>query len=523
MSFPFLILCLAAAVFACVAMAVAVWARRDDPTIRAFLLLAVGAAVWCAGRIMEISAIELSSRILWAKLQYIGILMVPLGWLLAMVRVSRPNLVIPRAMYSIPLAISLAMLALVFTNESHGLIWRTVRVVSEGEPPFVLFEHGSGYPVIAAYGYGLLAISLYFLATAKTPNRNLKPVARRVLMIGLLLPVCAHIAYLNRWTFAAGGDLTPATFSMMAGLLWFFALRPHLDDVAHYARMHVFGALHEGCVIVDAKGVIVDFNAAARRLLPDLARGKDAPEPWLGPRPAAPEGADYEVNAETVRNLDDRAIGNLVFLRDVRDYRSRENALVLENSTLAGRLNETVEKLSRIEGDLYRDPLTGLFNRRLFQREAAARVSDAYARGERVGLLLIDIDYFKQYNDVYGHVRGDECLTSVAAAIAGAVTGTRGVCARVGGEEFAIILPGSSRTETRAVGLRALHAVRNLSAPHAGAAASTPIVTVSVGAICEVPQAAAFEGLLGKADSAMYAAKRGGRNQFVMGGQPNVG
>lgn len=520
MASSYLIICLAGAAFACLAVAMAAWPRRDDPTIAAFLLLATGAGMWCAGRVMEVNAADLPSRILWAKLQYLGIMVVPLGWLLAMVRLARPQWAIARWWTSLALAFTVTTLALVFTNESHGLIWRSVQLVDSGIGPGGLravFRHGPAYWVAFAYCYLLLLASVPFLLTARNPYLTAN--ARRLLGAGLLLPLCAQLAYLRGWTAALGGDLTPATFSAMAVLVWFCALRPHLDDVGHYARLRVFDALREGCVIVGADGLIVDANPAARRLLPEIARGQRAPDGWLGASPAVAEGAHYELTVEPVRNLDAKPIGQLVFLRDVSGYRTRERALVQENSSLAVRLNETAEKLTRIEGDLYRDPLTGLLNRRFFQRETAALVNEAFERQMRIGLVLVDIDYFKQFNDIYGHVLGDECLRRVATAIAETVQGPHEFAARVGGEEFAIVLPSATPAHTRAAGLRVVRAVRNLALAHAGASPGHPFVTASVGAICETPATPMFEPLVAMADAAMYAAKRGGRDRFVMGGQ----
>jgi diguanylate cyclase (GGDEF)-like protein len=205
-----------------------------------------------------------------------------------------------------------------------------------------------------------------------------------------------------------------------------------------------------------------------------------------------------------------------VFLRDVTRFRSREQALTSENSTLAVRLGETEEKLSRIEADLYRDALTGVFNRRFFQREAAAALANAFEQGIPVGLLIIDVDYFKQYNDLHGHVHGDECLRQVAGALGETMrNGPGDFCARVGGEEFAIVLPHISPRETRQAGLRLLQAVRSLALPHGGWP-EHPYVTISVGAVCEIPASPFLEPMLEKADAAMYEAKRNGRDRFVM-------
>ncbi|KWR88432.1 histidine kinase N-terminal 7TM domain-containing protein [Cupriavidus sp. IDO] len=519
-----LVLCLTFAVVASLGAGVAAWSRRDDPVVKAFLALTAGVALWSGGRLMELSSADLDSRILWAKLQYFGIVAVPLAWLCAMIQLSRPRYVMPWSRLTIPVLINLLTLVLVFTNERHHLIWRSVTLAPPGSRPPAIFVHGAAYFVIAAWSYLLLFASLYFLLTARVPNASLTRGGRTILACGLALPLCAHIAYLNGWTGRLGGDLTPATFSMMSVLVWLCALRTHLDDIGHYARLRVFDALREGCVIVNADQRVVDFNPASLRLLPGLQPGDSVPAAWadaieatragtLAPQsflPVAAGGAEYELTLEPVRRLDGKAIGTIAFLRDVSHYRSRENALTV-------RLDATEQELSRLADDLDRDALTGLLNRRYFQRAATAAVLTAHAKGSPLGLLVLDVDNFKHYNDRHGHVAGDECLRQVAAAISCTITDPAHFCARLGGEEFALVLPGAGAAVTCSLGEALVAAVRSLKLEHAGAAAQ-PFVTVSVGAVCERPASEDLDPLLEKADAAMYQAKRSGRDRFVMHG-----
>lgn len=519
-SYP-LVLCLTIAVVCSVGMAVAAWPRRDDPTVRAFLVLAAGVAVWSGGRLLEISETELTGRIFWAKFQYAGIVAVPIGWLVAMVHLSRPRYVVPWRMLRVPVFAAVLTLALVFTNERHHLIWTSIELMPPGVSPGAIFHHGIGYTAVAAWTYAMLGLSMYFLATAEVPNAALSARGRIVLMVGLMLPLLTHIAYLYRWTGPLGGDLTPATFSLMTLLVWFCALSKHLDDTGHYARLRVFDAIREGCAILGGDGRIVEFNPAAAGLVPELRRGQMPPAAWHpalshpdGAAPFIPDGLGYELTAEPVCRMDGRQIGLLVFMRDISRYQSREQAL-------ATQLGETAEQLSRVQADLDIDALTGIPNRRFFQRESHAAVARAHERGTEIGLLILDVDLFKQFNDLYGHPCGDDCLRQVATALSGVLRGKQ-FCARLGGEEFAVVLPDSSPEETRGVARSMVVAVRKLGIVHNGTPVQ-PVVTISVGAICAVPDAARLEPLLHRADSAMYRAKRAGRNRYVLDGSMYLG
>lgn len=523
-SYP-LVLCLTVAVVCSAGMAIAAWPRRDDPTTMAFLVLAAGVVIWSGGRLLEITSPDLPARILWAKIQYLGIVAVPIGWLAAMVHLSRPRFVMPWSMLSVLVLAAMVTVVLVFTNEHHHLIWTRITLMPPGVAPGAVFEHGIGYGIAAAWTYLLLALSFGFLVTAKVPNDVLTRRTRAILAGGLALPLLAHIAYLLRWTGPLGGDLTPATFSLMAVLVWVCALRTHLDDIGHYARLRVFDALGEGCVILNAQGKVMAYNPAAERLAPDLCRGKPMPAGWeeslrrlpdaSGDAPAQPfipRGAHFELTVEAVARMDGKRIGTLVFMRDISRYQSRELALTTQ-------LWQTEAQLSRMQADLDIDALTGVPNRRYFQREAMAAVTRAYERREAMGLLILDVDQFKQYNDLHGHPSGDECLRRVAAALTRALAGEQ-FCARLGGEEFAVVLPASNQKETGAVARRLLEAVRELGIPHNGSRVQ-PFVTVSIGAICAVPGAPRLEPLLHRADSAMYQAKRAGRDRCRM--DSNIG
>ncbi len=521
MPFYPLVLCLTIAVVGAVGMILTALPRRDDPTVRAFLALAVGVTIWSGGRLLEVSSPELDWRIVWAKIQYFGIVAVPIGWLVAMVHLSRPRYVVPWSILSLPLLAAVVTLALVFTNEHHHWIWTRITLSPPGVAPGAVFEHGVGYGLIAAWTYGLLALSQYFLLTAEVPNDALSRRGRNILAGALLLPLAAHVAYLFRWTGPLGGDLTPATFSLMAVLVWFCALRTHLGDIGHYARLRVFDALGEGCVILSLEGKVVDFNPASARLVPEIARDRPAPaalhSALHGPvgtaAPVVPPGMPFELRAEAVRRLDGKRIGILVFLRDISRYRERELALTK-------RLGQTQAQLSRIQADLDIDALTGIPNRRYFQRESLAAAERAFACNRALGLMVLDVDRFKQFNDLYGHPVGDQCLRQVAGALANEL-GRGQFCARLGGEEFAVVLSESNPQETRELAQRLVAAVRRLGIPHHGTPAQ-PVVTISLGAVCAVPEMPGIDNLLNRADSAMYQAKRSGRDRFVQEQAPGV-
>ena len=171
---------------------------------------------------------------------------------------------------------------------------------------------------------------------------------------------------------------------------------------------------------------------------------------------------------------------------------------------------DLLEKLSSIDG------LTQVANRRCFDETLELQVARHQRNQQPLGLVMLDIDYFKPFNDHYGHGRGDECLTEVAAALAGVLKRPDDLLARYGGEEFAAILPNTDIQGVRKIAENLRAAVEALQLPHEYSACA-PHVTVSCGGISQTPDATSLPCcLLEQADRALYQAKEQGRNTCVV-------
>jgi diguanylate cyclase (GGDEF)-like protein len=161
------------------------------------------------------------------------------------------------------------------------------------------------------------------------------------------------------------------------------------------------------------------------------------------------------------------------------------------------------------------DGLTGLANRRLFGDTLARELARARRSGTPFALILSDVDFFKKYNDRYGHVAGDDCLRKVAAAIASGARRPGDLAARYGGEEFAVILSDTTLegAMTVAEGIRA--AVAELRLEHADSPAGE--VSLSLGVVTGLAAAEADSVWVEAADRLLYEAKAGGRNRVAAG------
>lgn len=165
------------------------------------------------------------------------------------------------------------------------------------------------------------------------------------------------------------------------------------------------------------------------------------------------------------------------------------------------------------------DPLTGIANRRSFDAALALQWNTV----SQLAVLMIDIDKFKAFNDLYGHKEGDGCIRLVAQTMASTLRGTD-LVARLGGEEFAVLMPSASLRAATEAAQRLRRAVETVAIPHRGGPAG--VVTVSIGcAACEPEPGLTSSDLMVAADRALYEAKAAGRNEVRVAGavQPSAG
>jgi diguanylate cyclase (GGDEF)-like protein len=312
----------------------------------------------------------------------------------------------------------------------------------------------------------------------------------------------------------------------------------HEAEVARQQLADAIEALPDGFALFDADDRLSICNARYRELYREtapalqpgarfedllrygLAHGQypqavGRESEWLAERLArhrAPSGPQIqELPGNRWLRIDERPTrdGGIAGVRtEVTELVRREQQLTELNARLA-EAHAQVEALSQT------DALTGIANRRRFDTRLDEEWTRVVRYGQTLGLLLVDIDHFKRYNDRHGHQRGDTCLRRVAQLLAGCASRPTDVVARYGGEEFAILLPHADRAETATVARRCLAAIDDVCLPM-GDAPQAGQVSISIGAAWAGHGEARRQDLLVRAaDEALYRAKAAGRHCLV--------
>jgi diguanylate cyclase (GGDEF)-like protein len=274
---------------------------------------------------------------------------------------------------------------------------------------------------------------------------------------------------------------------------------------------------------VDKAGFVPDidtaaavFNAEDRAALAEaIARAGRGETIEVALRLTGPDGSTRHILSRVGPQLGDDGVLVAVFgvVIDVTAQKRSETALVAARAT-AEDANLSLEQANRaLEALAMQDALTGLSNRRHFDLALDGEFRRAMRMKTSLALILIDVDQFKQFNDMYGHQAGDACLRAIAGILPRFLKRPGDMAARYGGEELAVLLPGNTESGAKDLAERIADAVRDLGLVHAGSQHGMVTISAGVQAFVPVHDLDSTGELVEHADLALYAAKRAGRDR----------
>ncbi|BFM40816.1 diguanylate cyclase [Synechocystis sp. LKSZ1] len=297
------------------------------------------------------------------------------------------------------------------------------------------------------------------------------------------------------------------------GVIYQYRVRP--DGTSHFPYASegirdIYGVSPEEAK-EDASSVInVLHPDDLNRVLDSILESMEHLSPWQCEyRVRFKEQVIWVVGYATPRREPDGSIIWHGYIKDITERKLSE--LKLKNTQLKlQRANEELEKLVNL------DSLTQIANRRCFDIWLEREWRRLFREQQPLSLLLFDVDFFKQYNDHYGHPQGDQCLYQLAQAVQQVIQRPSDLFARYGGEEFVIILPQTDLSGAIAVAKKVHQAVAELSLPH-GNSEIQATISISIGITSLIPSSDSSPAkLIEQADQSLYCAKASGRNQSMM-------
>ena len=227
-------------------------------------------------------------------------------------------------------------------------------------------------------------------------------------------------------------------------------------------------------------------------------------------------GATEKLSRVESRDQVKTIVGTLV--KSTHEMRDTNKALEERLMLSRREISSLQQSLEAIRAESLTDPLTGLGNRKYFDRSIEMAVQNALANGEPLSLMMLDIEHFKSFNDSYGHLTGDQVLRLVGMSLRQTIKG-QDITARYGGEEFAVVLPNTALRQALTVADHIRRAVMSKELKKKSTGEILGRVTISVG-VSMLKPGDDTDTLIERADACLYAAKRNGRNRVVCEADP---
>lgn len=399
-------------------LAIYLWDRRDVPGAKTGVALMIALFLWSAGYMLEIMGVELETKLFWAKIQYLGIVSLPVAlFLFALAFSGRYEWLTNRKLAALAVIPALTLI-LVLTNESHRMVWSDWSLESFGEASqMIRFEHGPAFWIFAIFAYGLVAAGTVLIVRAM--NRRPKEYRGQSLsvLVGIALPWLANA--ISNLVYRI--DLTPFAFIVSVLAIAWSIYKYYLFERAPNAFETVIASMSDPVFILDMRNKIVNVNPAGQQML-DLPGTeilghhtsevfKDRTDIFevyknaINIREEVAIGVDsqkrhYELSISPLTDRFDKILGRAVILHDISDRKQAENAMAiardraLESSRvksefLARVSHELRTPLGVIRGyaDLMSEPIYGSLSE--LQTKAISEIIDSTQRiSDMVGELL---------------------------------------------------------------------------------------------------------------------------------------
>ena len=510
--------------------------RRDVTGSTALGGVLLASFIWSGAYAMTWSLTDVQEKVLWLKIMYMGVVAVPALFLIFTLQITQhDNWLTSRNLVLLALE---PLMILILLWLDVRFMFNQIDVAQRGGFTVLTIERGPGFWLNTIYSYALILLALVALGVGSMRAHRYFRRQYLIILIGSAIPFAASLFTQARYEELGDLDMAPMSFAVMSILYAYAVFRHQFMDLLPVARGRLIENMSDGVLVVDAKGRIVDINPAMKSFLDDEPAaliGRNISEVlnlWSHDVDQLLEGfetrTELKFRGKPSRYLDLRITplynddnvmnGRLIVFRDVTDRKIVEQNLRRAMDRLQTQLIEIGTLQSKLREQAIRDALTNVFNRRYLEDTLERELARAERESYPLCLIMMDLDYFKDVNDTYGHEAGDVVLKALAETVMRQSRQGDFVC-RYGGEEFVLVMPNIG-IETARQRAEELHQTVNLlNIPYGNFNLTT---TISMGVAAYPEHGKTKEELLRAADRAMYIAKHTGRNRVVVYPEPEL-
>ena len=503
-----------------VAMQVA-WKRRHlVPYASPLAIFSLGSAWWSLTYALHWTNIPRFSEFFWVDLTYLGVVTIPTAFYVFSLYYSDKAHWLSKRIIILLAIVPVLTLIFLWTDSQFGIFFAGKR----GSADAVITQGGLWFWFHIVYSYSLILYGMFimFRAFYRSPQAYRKQIG--ILIVGVLIPLATSLFTVFWKNLSLNLDLTPFSFTLTGLLISISVFRFGFLDLRPIAYEILFANLSDAVIVLDDKNRIIDLNPLAENLIGNMLKspmGRSLEELqelipemrtiFVEPKEGQAEfsipghpSKYFESALSLVLNRSKVLRGRILTIRDITERKKAS----LELERVNKELKQTEAALQKLA---ITDPLIGCFNRRHFFSLAENELIRATRYNHQLSVFMIDIDYFKQVNDTYGHSVGDQVLIAIARRIETFLRSTD-IFARYGGEEFVILLPETNDAQAWQIAER----LREKVAEPFKVNGLEILVSISLGLSCwRSKDEILLDALLDRADQALYAAKRTGRNQVL--------
>ena len=470
--------------------------------------------LYAGGYAFELLSTTLDGMLFWNRIEYIGISFIPAFWIIFTARYVNIRWLKRKYILALLFFISALTVFGAWSDPWLHLRYTAVWIRNDGAIPLLAFSRGPLYWSHTLYSFVAFTLGTVLLVRTIFTTPRFFRNQLFFMLAGSCLPWLNYFMYLLGIP-SSGIDTIPFSISLSAVCFGVAIFGYKILDVIPIARGLVFEKISDAVIVLDNSSLIVDFNRAAANVFPELSHAslsgdiRNVLSRHTGLYAFVDSTVEMEFQFTTGEGLSLKYYDCTISPIYSRTKTSIGKIILFKDNT------ETTVLLAKLKLLATVDTLTQVYNRRHFIEIANRQLSHHARDGRSLSIVILDLDFFKQVNDTYGHLAGDEVLRTIAKLLSQSVRGGD-IVARFGGEEFICLLAETGEKEAFLVAERMREEIMNARFSIPGIPDIS--ITGSFGICCveKVDEGEKLDPIIARADIAMYSAKERGRNRTVL-------